>query len=158
MVGTMTLRELTVVALLPLAFAACFNTDKAGAEALWDDVHDADYTSWERAPGYPERTPSTASHGNMVDIYLNDVMAEALAAGEALTEWPEGSIIVKDGFEGESPHLVAIMEKREDGWFWAEYKPSGKPKFSGSPKLCTDCHGVGADFVRAFGFPVAAEQ
>jgi hypothetical protein len=136
-----------------VALAACRNQDEAGAEALWDEVHDADYTTWARAPGFPGRTPSTASHGDHVDIYINDVLVEALASGEKLTEWPEGSLIVKDGFTGEDPRLVAIMEKREGGWFWAEYEPDGKVEFSGEPRVCTKCHDAGADFVRAFGFP-----
>jgi hypothetical protein len=29
----------------------------------------------------------------MVDIYVNDVLADVLASGEALTEWPEGSLL-----------------------------------------------------------------
>jgi hypothetical protein len=81
------------------------------------------------------------------------VRVEALASGEELTAWPEGSIIVKDGFTGESPRLVAIMEKRDDGWFWAEYEPDGEVDFSGTPGVCTRCHDAGADYVRAFGFP-----
>lgn len=136
-----------------VALAACRNQDEAGADALWDEVHEMEYTTWARAPGFPTRTPSSASHGDHVDIYINDVLVEALAGGEELTEWPEGSIIVKDGFTGEAPRLVAIMEKREDGWFWAEYEPDGKVDFSGSPRVCTGCHDAGADYVRAFGFP-----
>jgi hypothetical protein len=143
----------TRIALAVVALAACRNQDEAGADALWDEVHEADYQSWARAPGFETRTPSTASHGDHVDIFINDVLAMALASGEKLTAWPEGSIIVKDGFTGESPRLVAIMEKREDGWFWAEYEPDGEVDFSGSPGVCTRCHDAGADYVRAFGFP-----
>lgn len=145
--------KLPGILLAVVALAACRNQDEAGAEALWDEVHDAEYTAWARAPGFPGRTPSTASHGDNVDIYINDVLVEALASGEKLTAWPEGSIIVKDGFTGEKPRLVAIMEKRENGWFWAEYEPDGAVDFSGEPRVCTKCHDAGADFVRAFGFP-----
>jgi hypothetical protein len=138
-----------------IVFASCAekNQDPEGAATLWDEVHAADYPSWARAPGYEMRTPSTAPHGDMVDIYINDVLMEALASGEKLTAWPEGSLIVKDGFNGSSPKLVAIMEKRDDGWYFAEYEPDGEVLFSGMPDTCTGCHSAGADMVRAFGFP-----
>jgi len=45
------------------------------------------------------------------------------------------------------------MEKRRDGWFWAEFDDDGEPKFSGRPSKCTDCHASGSDFVRAFSLP-----
>lgn len=67
--------------------------------------------------------------------------------------WPLGSIIVKDGFNGGGYDLTAVMEKREGGWYWAEYGNDGTPLFSGQPSVCTDCHESGADMVRAFGFP-----
>lgn len=141
------------IALAVVALAACRNQDESGADALWDEVHADDYHAWARAPGFETRRPSTASHGDHVDIFINDVLAAALASGEPLTEWPEGSILVKDGFTGERPRLVAIMEKRADGWFWAEYEPDGQVDFSGEPGVCTRCHDAGADYVRAFGFP-----
>ncbi len=141
------------IALAVVALAACRNQDEAGADALWEEVHDADYRSWARAPGFETRKPSSASHGDHVDIFINDVLVDALASEEKLTAWPEGSIIVKDGFTGDHPRLVAIMEKRDDGWFFAEYEPDGEVDFSGTPGVCTRCHDAGADYVRAFGFP-----
>jgi hypothetical protein len=127
--------------LASLLLMACRNQDEAGADALWEEVQAADYTGWDRAPGYDTRRTSSAPHGDMVDIYVNDVLAEALASGEKLTAWPEGSLIVKDGFKGDSLHLVALMEMRADGWFFAEYEPDGEVLFSGSPRTCTKCHG-----------------
>ncbi len=143
----------TIAFSLLLASCSDNNQDPAGAEDLLDEVRAADYQSWARAPGYPTRTASTAPHGDMVDIYINDVLAEVLASGETLTEWPEGSLIVKDGFKSDAPHLVAIMDKRADGWFYAEYDADDEILYSGSPDTCTGCHSAGADFVRAFGFP-----
>lgn len=108
---------------------------------------------WERAPGYETRRSSNAPHGGSVDIYVNDVVADALANETGLTEWPLGSIIVKDGFDDGDLDLIAIMEKREDGWFWAEYDNDGDSLYSGKPDLCIDCHRRGTDHVRAFSFP-----
>lgn len=136
-----------------LVCAGCRNQDEDGAIALWESFQDADYHSWTRAPGFPGVTPSTASHGDAVEIFVNDVIAEALAAGEPLTRWPDGALIVKDGFSDGEPHIVAAMEKRGDEWFWAEYEPDGEVLFSGSPGVCTRCHDAGDDYVRAFELP-----
>lgn len=136
-----------------LAAAGCRNQDEDGAIALWESFQDADYRAWTRAPGFPGVTPSSASHGDAVEIFVNDVIAEALAAGEPLSEWPDGALIVKDGFRDGEPHIVAAMEKRGDEWFWAEYEPDGEVLFSGSPGICTRCHDAGDDYVRAFPLP-----
>lgn len=129
------------------------NQDPSGAKALWGALQDADYREWERAPGFEERRKSNAPHGEAVDIYINDVVAAALASETALSEWPNGAVIVKDGFDSGDLDLVAVMEKRLTGWYWAEYDADGEAIYSGSPDLCTDCHRSGADFVRAFPLP-----
>ena len=151
--GLLALIVLTVL-IVPVALAslACRNEDEGGAEALWDDIHAADYRSWARAPGFPGRTPSQASHGDEVDIFINDVLVDALAGGP-LEAWPDGSLIVKDGHRDGEHYLVAAMEKRGDGWFWAEYNDEGAVDFSGTPGVCTRCHDAGDDFVRAFKLP-----
>lgn len=126
------------------------------AQLLWQRIQAEDYRSFERAPGYATRQPSDTAHSDAVDIYVNDVVANTLANGAGISEWPLGSLIVKDGFADSGElDLVAVMEKRESGWFWAEYDEfeTGEALFSGTPSTCTGCHGSGADFVRAFGFP-----
>ncbi|MBI4956701.1 MAG: hypothetical protein HY908_32080 [Myxococcales bacterium] len=126
--------------------------DPEGAAALWERIHAEGYRTWERAPGYPTLQPSTAPHGGEVEIFVNPVVAAALAGGPAAA-WPEGSVIAKDGFDGGSPSIVAAMEKRADGWFWAEWDGGGELLASGHPNVCTRCHEDGADFVRAFPLP-----
>jgi hypothetical protein len=138
---------------IALASACRQNDDPAGAEELLAQVQQEDYRSWEPAPGYEERQPSTAPHGGNSEIFVNDVMAEALEM-DGLTEWPEGSIVAKDGYTDDGDlDVIALMEKRGDGWYWAEYSGEGEVLFSGAPTICTDCHGSGSDFVRAFAFP-----
>ncbi|HKP61036.1 MAG TPA: hypothetical protein VJV78_30105 [Polyangiales bacterium] len=139
---------------LALAFAACGdNQDPAAAHALWQDIHAQDYRAFQRAPGYEARRHSNAPHGDKVIIYINDLVATALASSEPIASWPEGSLIIKDGFDGPSLEIVAVMQKRSTGWYWAEYAPDGDASYSGQPQLCIDCHGSGADYVRAFSFP-----
>jgi Cytochrome P460 len=138
----------------PLSVAACGdNQDPAGAADLWRSIHEQSYRDWSRAPGYEAARASNAPHGDSVIIYVNDRVAKTLAASEPIAVWPEGSLIVKDGFDGSDLELVAVMEKRADGWYWAEYDASGDPSYSGNPDLCTDCHRSGDDYVRAFAFP-----
>jgi hypothetical protein len=128
------------------------NQDPAGADQLWARIHQESYRTWERAPGYEQRRESSAPHGDHVDIYVNETLAGALA-GPPLTSWPVGSLVVKDGFRGTDPYLVAAMEKRADGWYYAEWSASGGAKYSGRPSLCTGCHVQGQDNLRAFPLP-----
>jgi hypothetical protein len=127
--------------------------DPGGASALWSRIHNEKYGSWTRAPGYETRRTSGAPHGGAVDIFVNDVGATALASTTSITAWPEGTVIVKDGYDGSTRTIVAAMEKRKDGWFWAEWDGSGDSKYSGKPSTCVDCHARGADYVRAFPLP-----
>lgn len=129
------------------------NEDEEGALQLLARVQAEDYREWSRPPGWEARTPSRAPHGAAVDIYVNDSVVAALGSEASLDAWPEGSTIVKDGWNGPELRLIAIMDKRSDGWYWAEYDASGAPAYSGRPATCTNCHSSGSDFVRAFPLP-----
>lgn len=134
------------------------------ADALRDQIRDDDYrNTYARAPGWEDgRLPAAGGpHGGFVDIYINDVMVEAIedaeASGEPLERWPEGSIIVKDGWnrsEGGSLEYLSFMERRSGGWFWGEYRGNGRLVSAGkNDNTCVGCHRAGEDQVRAFGLP-----
>lgn len=143
-----------VSVLCVLVVAGCTDDqDPEGATELYQRLQDADYRSWQRAPGYDERRGSSAPHGDAVDLYVNDVVAGALAAGAPLDSWPEGSLIVKDGWDGDDLEVIAAMEKRDGRWYWAEWDGEGASLYSGEPEVCIDCHASGDDYVRAFGLP-----
>ena len=145
---------LLVVLLSTAVVAACGdNQTPAAADAMWRSIQDARYRTFPRAPGFETRKPSNAAHGDAVDIFVNKTIADALAAKKPLASWPVGSLIVKDGYDGGELEFVAVMEKRDDGWFWAEYDGEGNTIYSGKPSLCIDCHASGQDEVRAFGLP-----
>lgn len=144
----------TAAVLLP----ACAASE---AEDLLEQLRDDDYReTYRRAPGWEEPLmPSDGGpHGVVVDIYVDDTVAEALDSGESLDAWPEGSLIVKDGWEDESGdelRFVLLMEKRDRGdWFWAEYDANLVVEYAGlNESVCTSCHESGDDFVLAFGLP-----
>jgi len=141
------------LALFLVTFATACGDDQAPEEAadLLTRIRAEDYRTWDRAPGYEARRSSNAPHSEAVDIYIDPTVRGALDAS-TLDAWPMGSLIVKDGFDGNDLALIAVMEKRADGWFWAEYF-DGESKFSGKPDVCLDCHGAGDDFVLAFDLP-----
>ena len=144
----------TLGATTVFALAACGdNQVPAQADDMWRSIQETRYREFTRAPGFETRKPSNAAHGDAVDIFVNKTVADAIAAKKPLTAWPLGSLIVKDGYSDGSLKFVAVMEKRSDGWFWAEYDEEGSALYSGKPSLCIDCHRSGQDSVRAFGLP-----
>lgn len=149
----MTKLRLTILVGLFWAGGCTDNQQPGQAQELLDRIG-SEYRDWDRAPGYPGRESSSAPHGDSVEIFINDVVQTALETDHdaPLEAWPQGSIIAKDGYEDGDHEFLAVMEKREDGWFWLE-RIGGDIDFSGSPDLCTDCHRGGDDFVLAFGLP-----
>lgn len=150
----MTRTTRALVAILASAYSGCGdNQDPEGASELWQALQLSEYRTWERAPGYPARQPSGAPHGNAVDIFINQTAAQAVVSPSTMSQWPTGTVIVKDGYDDGELELVAVMEKRLTGWYWAEYDGEGEALYSGKPDLCLDCHQSGSDFVRAFPLP-----
>lgn len=131
------------------------------AEDLYEQIQSDDYRdNYTRAPGWPDpRLPADGGpHGSFIDLYVNDVMADAIDSGDSLSAWPEGSLIVKDGWndaDGDDLKFITLMEKRSgSSWFWAEYEPDGSVAFAGlDESVCTNCHASGEDSVLAFGLP-----
>ena len=149
---------LALLALLaPASLAGCSSDAEAEAEKLLAELQAQDYRSFTRAPGWETpRLPSDGHHGNFVDLYINDVMEQAVAAGWPRGRAPEGAVIIKDGWsdaEGEILHQIAVMKKGEGGeeWFYAEYTGKGKALEAGEDfPECLGCHAAGHDYVLAF--------
>ncbi len=139
------------LALIALSFAALVgcrqNDDPEGARALYAKVSAGDgYRSWRRAPGFPQRKPSFTLHSDEVEVFVSPEIATALDSGEMTREWPVGSIVVKEGYSGKTRSIIALMEKRTDGWYWAELDGEGEPLYSGRPSVCIDCHDNRKDY------------
>jgi len=118
------------------------------SDALWERLHDEDYESWARAPGYDEPQDTVRAHRDTALIFLNDVAETARAAGEAET-WPDGSVLVKQSFEEDGTQsLIGAMSKENGEWYWVEWEADGTALYEGQPEICTDCHESGVDFVK----------
>ena len=144
-----------VVAIGAAALAGCTDDDDPGvASALWDRIQAENYKAWEKAPGYETPLPSNAPHSDNTQVFLNPTIADA-TRGPAIAEWPVGSLIVKEGTTDDGElDIVAVLDKRADGWFWAEYEENGESFYSGKPDLCIDCHsGSTNDFVWVLTLP-----
>jgi hypothetical protein len=153
------IRRSIVPLLLVATLAGCRqNDDPEGAKQLWAKINEEPgFRSWRPAPGFSEPKPSFTAHADVVRIYVNESIATALDGPSAIVEWPVGSIVVKEGFSRDgSLSVVAVMEKRADGWYWAEYDDEGEPLYSGKPRACVDCHDNRrsySDWVYAFELP-----
>ncbi len=154
------MRWLSAAALLA---AGCGdNQDPSGAEELYQRIQKLNYHGFATAPGYDTRQPSNTAHAKFSQIFVNPVVDGAIKAKKPLKAWPLDALVVKDGTDGDGDLvLVAVMEKRADGWYWAEYnKPAsadGGAKYSGKPSLCINCHqaaaDAGNDFTQAITLP-----
>ena len=140
----------------------------ADAQALWDYItQTSPYTQWDTwpDPAFEGYLSSGAPHAKVVKVYVNDVGLSV--ASQFPGEMPEGTIIVKDNFKGESVDnpgeldSATIMYKvkgyNPDGndWFWAKIKPDGTVDAAGKPAGCIGCHlGIPAnkDGVLRWGF------
>jgi len=137
------------------ALLACGDDEAPGEAAeLWTRIQDLEYRSFARVPGFETRKPSGAPHGDNVDVFMNEVAAEVLRTATPTNAWPDGTLFVKDGFDDDGTlDVVTAMEKRQGAWFWAEWTSAGTSKYSGTPEVCTDCHGSGSDFTRGVSLP-----
>jgi hypothetical protein len=157
MKGTMAL----LLALVIAASGCGDNQDPEGAKQLFQKIKALDYRkNFAKAPGYATKQPSNTKHAKFSDIFINKVMDDVIKSKKPTKEWPLDSLVVKEGYasDGTTLGLIAVMEKRGDGWYWAEYldpdTAEGGAKYSGKPKICLDCHQASADLGDDFTFAV----
>jgi hypothetical protein len=155
------MRVLLIVLLVFSFFSLSFMTlkDLKDADELYERITVLNYKKFVRAPGFEKRTQSEAEMQHFfkepltVDIYMNEIVEEALTK-DSIEEWPVGSLLVKDGFLDDKLELISVLEKREDGWFYAEWNGEATAKTAGyAVQVCIGCHASGDDMVRAFRFP-----
>lgn len=146
---------------MALALSACKKKKIENEEEdLFNALQQSGYTYYQNGAVLSAAAPSP--HGSF-KLRLNAVAQAVVdSAGEipAGNSFPEGSIIVKEVYSGNSLNLYAIMKKTTEskyaasGWVWAEFDPQGKAIFSISKKGdgCISCHSgtPNRDLVRTY--------
>ncbi|MBL7930958.1 MAG: hypothetical protein JNL60_03595 [Bacteroidia bacterium] len=87
---------------------------------------------------------NTGPHGTF-KLRFNSLAHKALTENGKLPQngkFPDGSLIVKDIYQGQNISLYALMYKRGGSWLWAEIEPGGSVHYSvnKNPSACTGCH------------------
>ena len=141
----------TAVGLLPLACSSGDPNDPQVVDLRTEVDASNCRTAYARAPGWASRLPSDRVHAPSADIYINSVVKDAFCNNATLSAWPDGSLLIKDGYDGESLKIVAAMRKTAGVWAFSEWDGAGDFVASGS--TCSGCHSAGADSVLAFKFP-----
>ena len=99
---------------------------------------------------------SRGAHGPY-RLRMNSIAFRALTDNGQLPKgslMPEGSLLVKDVYDGSRVSLYAFMYKRSGSWIWGEVEPNRTVHYSvkSSGGLCVNCHSVPPqrDLVRTF--------
>jgi hypothetical protein len=90
------------------------------------------------------RSGSAGPHGTF-KLRFNKAALAALTEGGKLplnAKMPEGSLIIKDVYDGSNLKLYAFMYKKSGSWLWGEIKPDGNILYSVNrdASLCINCH------------------
>ena len=126
--------------------------DGALAATLWDQM--GQFEDWSHPDGWDGVVASEdGTHGPYVEIWASP---EAMDAWSSDTPVPDGSIVVKCGYQdagGATPTsagcaLTAMMKVEgyapdAGDWFWAKFDPTtGDPEVTGTGNNCSACHGA----------------
>ena len=135
------------------ADSGAISAEDQRAADLWAELEG--YSEWQQHEDWMGVSASEdGTHGAFVQIWMNDLAADAIAAGDG-ADMPEGAILVKEGYGSEdgAANGITVMAKEsgwgDDGWFWAKYAGdgSGSVQLAGSVNGCTGCHSGGQDSV-----------
>jgi hypothetical protein len=114
----------------------------------------ADYRAWARVPRQPLRyaVPGHLDSARVVYINPTGLAAARTASNAPASEFPEGTIIVKEVFPGlqadvsATPRQLTVMIKRpghklaRGGWLWVTRDPAAGTERIIDYELCYDCH------------------
>ena len=130
-------------------------------ERLYNEIITSDLTFY-KSKDTIYSAKGGSPHGSF-KLKFNAIASSVLGSDGKLPQgvsFPEGSLIVKEAYNGNELVLYAIMKREldskfsKDDWVWAEYEPNGEVVYNVSlkGKACIDCHksGLSRDLVRAF--------
>ena len=141
---------ISLIAASVVAMQSCKKnkTDTDADNALYSEITGSGYSYYQSGNILPGVSPSP--HGSF-KLRFNATAVSALdSTGELPTgnNFPTGSIIVKEVYDGSNISLYAVMKKDPSngnagsGWVWAEFHPDGSAAFSTGKKGdgCISCH------------------
>lgn len=144
------------------ALAAACDRDSAAADEILDQIERDDFrNSYDRAPRWDRRLRTEASpHGYWIDIYVNETMSDAIAAGVPIDAWPQDSLVVAEAWtteDDEGREFLLVMAKSDpatNAWSWYEWRGEDDLIYA-APEVsqCVRCHEAGEDLVRSFELP-----
>jgi hypothetical protein len=114
------------------------------------------HKEWGFWPDHQGMQPGRAPHGAFHKVYVNERALNSLEPPVQYT-----AIQVKESHsKAKELKTITAMYKvngynpEKGDWFWAQYTPDGKVKFSGKPRGCISCHGLRAnsDFITVHEF------
>ena len=158
-------RFLLVLISLTSVLFLCFSCTKDKIDIdedrmLFEGVMASGFQYYQNGNKLPGVAPSP--HGNF-RLRFNEIAAAVLDSSGELpggTEFPQGSIIVKEVYSGNNLDVYAVIKKESSnavaakGWIWAELNPDGTTHYSAGNKGqgCTGCHSgaPNRDFTRTF--------
>lgn len=155
--------KLMATALLTAGMVACNGKedDSGGGDSsatdaeLWEAMDG--YSSWSQVDPWTGVQASGAAHGAYVQIWVNGTGADAAAAGG--TDFPDGTILVKESYDAEDGAATGITAMWKGagtdatgGWHFVKYSTSGEVDVDGATgaDACGGCHSAGADYSLAW--------
>ncbi|WP_440956185.1 cytochrome P460 family protein [Methanosarcina sp. Mfa9] len=103
------------------------------------------YKNWELWPGTGELEPGKGPHGDQITIYVSDSALSAI--DEKAGVMPEGSTVLKEGYDSDGELIVVVVMHKVEGfdpayndWFWLEYDAEGEIIAEGRVLGCQNCH------------------
>lgn len=104
------------------------------------------------------RSGTAGPHGTFKLRFNKTALAALTDSGKLPinSKMPEGSLVIKDVYDGTNLSYYAFMYKKSGAWLWGEIKPDGNILFSVNqdPTVCTSCHNQAGnrDQVVSFNF------
>lgn len=127
---------------------------------LHNEIIESGYVYFQNGNLLSSAAPSP--HGSF-KLRFNPIAFAALDSTGRLpkgSRFPDGSILVKEVYEGGAIKLSVVMKKdpsnknQESDWLWAEFAINGSPLYSVQKKGqdCIGCHrgGLSRDLIRTF--------
>jgi len=137
-----------IIVIFICTIQSCKKSARRTDKNLYESLGESGYTFYKGGAILPAK--GSSPHGPF-KLRFNTIANAALDTALKLplgNSFPNGSIIVKELFNGNNLILYVVMKKEDnnknaaDGWLWSEYEINGDVAYSVGSKgnSCTSCH------------------